>query len=84
MRAWFLALAFTSVLAAPAIAADEVKVRVGADGKRTYVVAPVLVRGKPHRPEALLFMTRAKFTYEWPELRREPPPPADPDGATNR
>lgn len=82
MRALLLALAFTFALAAPAAAADEVKVRIGADGKRTYVVPTMIVHGKPHRPEAVFFTPRAKVSYEWPELRREPSPAAvDPDAA---
>lgn len=81
MRARFLALGLSFVLAAPALAADEVKVRIGADGKKTYVVPTMIVRGKPHRPEAVFFTPRAKVSYEWPELRRESPAPVDPDAA---
>jgi hypothetical protein len=82
MRALLVVLGLT--VAVPAFAADEVKVRTGADGKKVYVAPPLIVHGKPHRPEAMFFMPRAKFTYEWPELRREPAPTADPDTSTAR
>jgi len=81
MRAAFLAVGLSFALAAPAAAADEVKVHIGADGKKTYVVPTMIVRGKPHRPEAVFFMPRAKVSYEWPDLRREPPAATDPDAA---
>lgn len=84
MRALLLVLGLTVTVAAPAFAADEVKVRTGADGKKVYVAPPVIVHGKPHRPEAMFFMPRAKFTYEWPELRREPAATPDPDTSTAR
>lgn len=84
MRALLLGLGLTVTVAAPAFAADEVKVRTGADGKKVYVAPPLIVHGKAHRPEALFFMPRAKFTYEWPELRREPAATPDPDPAPAR
>jgi hypothetical protein len=79
MRALFAALGLTVMLAAPAFAGDEVKVRTGADGRKVYVAPPVIVRGKTQRPEVQFFMPRAKISYEWPELRRDPPPTPDPD-----
>jgi hypothetical protein len=84
MRALLAVLGLTVMLAAPARAADEVKVRVGADGKKIYVVPPVIVHGKAQRPEVQFLMPRAKVTYEWPELVREPPPARDPDGTPAR
>jgi len=84
MRALLVVLGLTVMVAAPAFAGDDVKVRTGTDGKKVYVAPPLIVHGKPHRPEAMFFMPRAKFTYEWPELRREPAATSDPDTSTTR
>ena len=81
MRALFAVCGLMVTLAAPAFAADAVKVRTGADGKKIYVAPPMIVHGKAHGPEVQFLMPRAKFTYEWPELVREPPPARDPDAA---
>ena len=77
-------LGLTLTVATPALAADGVKIRTGADGRKIYVAPPLIVQGKPHHPEAVFVMPRAKFTYEWPELRREPVATPDPDPAQAR
>jgi hypothetical protein len=84
MRALFLVLGLMVMVAAPASAADGVKIRTGADGKKIYVAPPLVVHGKAHQPEAVFVMPRAKFTYEWPELRREPAATPDPGSASAR
>jgi hypothetical protein len=70
MRARWVLLGLTLTVATPALAADA--------------VPPLIVHGKPHHPEAVFVMPRAKFTYEWPELRREPVATPDPDPAQAR
>jgi hypothetical protein len=66
-----LALAPAVGLAADAAPASTVKIQRGADGRRIYVVPPIVVRGKQQHPEAIFVYPRASVSYEWPELTRD-------------